>query len=1291
VGSLTVGKYASGTWLLKDNLFDQTTISQSGTPTHDYNSYVTNKNRLSPNGTHDKILTNAPVFQTSYLGNYYYPTNGGLLNLLIDAGSRYATNAGLYHFTVTTNQVKETGTKVDIGFHYVATYADGVPYDTDEDGVPDYRQDPGGSDNYDTDGDGLSDLHELQVTHTDPNNPDTGNTGVSDGYKDLDNDGWANLQEYQNGTDPNTFNTPPPPRAVSARLDASGTNVILSWASGGGPVTNYVIETGTYGLPNDTFQSIGQVSSSTFNYTDSPQFSFIGNLTDPPAYFVRANYSNGNHGDSQQVLVNRAALNLNVNLVRGSLGQMYLVVASPPPDLSRVLLFWTKSDSSIGYTNIYATNLVNGIASVPHMAGYQGSVFDYQAIATNGDFGERIIRFPGVAEEELGVSTDGFVDASPHLKENLRFLLRAATLTQAFSYDASIYQDGYGTSFPEYYFARAASSTTYEYSGYRTFSPNLDYSFLDKLLPIQQHYLWRNYVYDSLDFASSGALTNGADYNFTDQIRVLSSSPKYEFSGVASNSPPAALAFSATNSPWLFARWVMREADLASQVGELGLQVNTNTGAYLPSGTHNLYGLLLDSVRIHLDSAPITQTFSAGGAAAWPVDSAFYYPNAGIPALQSVGYYFNSQTPYFQFGAARPPVPGSPDFAVTNTPPLLIASVGQPFTVAGWAKQAITNGSAGKYAYLEQYFDKAYRMTNGVATTNQTGILSPYGEFFPTEPGQVALVTMPDIETGQRSTGAVNVIKLQLDVNHDGAMDLTFAGPDNTSYYRPFVFWVNNDHDEPASGSQPDRDIDITGTPNLADSNSGAIRCQRNLEDFARLWIAGLPALPTTNGYTVTLSMSPSSGNPAVNLYRAYDTNGGIGYLTDTNAAAAQFTQQFVNGQLIFDYAQRLAPISSSQSYTLPVNSDGTPQFTRFLFEGSGIGIGELALTIHQGTNVIAQTSTWLDMRNVKDFYERMVVTNNFSGAISNWSSGIGVVENPQLPDTSEDQNLIVLVHGINVSVPNWLTASDTVFKRLYWSGYQGKFATIKWSCLLGLQIADFNTSELNSYKSSSAMIAYLNQLRTRFPDHGLHLLAHSQGNAVVSEAIKLGAPFDTYILSEGAIAASAYDVNAPIYTNLFNADSVVHTPEWQPMGYRGAYTNFTGRVVNFYNLYDPVLDKWIIQQLTLKPNEYLFNGGNYSYDGTNSWHLLEGAPALLVTDTQESRSMVSRSRTLPIGQSGPASGHGVIQSAVDLNAQFGFFNKFPDDHSAQWVWPIQTTRPYFQQVLTSCQIQPAP
>ncbi len=58
----------------------------------------------------------------------------------------------------------------------------------------------------DSDGDGLSDSYEDLVTRTDPYSGD-------DGYSDPDGDGWANLQELTNNTDPLRANRPAGPRS----------------------------------------------------------------------------------------------------------------------------------------------------------------------------------------------------------------------------------------------------------------------------------------------------------------------------------------------------------------------------------------------------------------------------------------------------------------------------------------------------------------------------------------------------------------------------------------------------------------------------------------------------------------------------------------------------------------------------------------------------------------------------------------------------------------------------------------------------------------------------------------------------------------------------------------------------------------------------------------------------------------------------------------------------------------------------------------------------------------------
>src|SRR5438445_8576019 len=74
-----------------------------------------------------------------------------MLSTLINDGSRYATNATLYHYSTTPNQVKEAGSMVDIGFHWVAIDpSTGLPYDADGDGIPDYLEDANGNGNVDS-------------------------------------------------------------------------------------------------------------------------------------------------------------------------------------------------------------------------------------------------------------------------------------------------------------------------------------------------------------------------------------------------------------------------------------------------------------------------------------------------------------------------------------------------------------------------------------------------------------------------------------------------------------------------------------------------------------------------------------------------------------------------------------------------------------------------------------------------------------------------------------------------------------------------------------------------------------------------------------------------------------------------------------------------------------------------------------------------------------------------------------------------------------------------------------
>ena len=150
-GSLNFSHSESGApyWYsqLRDCAFDGTTFSINtpfGTNTtyadYNYNAFLQGAAQPPTEGTNTITVTNFN-WQSSWLGNYYVPTSSPLIN----AGDTTADKLGLYHFTTQTNQVKETNSIVDMCYHYVAVDTNGIPFDTNGDGLPDYLSDSNGN------------------------------------------------------------------------------------------------------------------------------------------------------------------------------------------------------------------------------------------------------------------------------------------------------------------------------------------------------------------------------------------------------------------------------------------------------------------------------------------------------------------------------------------------------------------------------------------------------------------------------------------------------------------------------------------------------------------------------------------------------------------------------------------------------------------------------------------------------------------------------------------------------------------------------------------------------------------------------------------------------------------------------------------------------------------------------------------------------------------------------------------------------------------------------------------
>jgi hypothetical protein len=134
----------SSPWAFVNNLFDNVTVAQDVRQPfyYDNNAYypqgsVTSKLN-GTGGANDVSLSDKLPYQPGPLGNFYLPNS----TLLYGAGSCPPGAVGLFHYTTLAGQGKEgeetAPHEVNIGLHYVALDAAGLPKDFDGDLIADY-------------------------------------------------------------------------------------------------------------------------------------------------------------------------------------------------------------------------------------------------------------------------------------------------------------------------------------------------------------------------------------------------------------------------------------------------------------------------------------------------------------------------------------------------------------------------------------------------------------------------------------------------------------------------------------------------------------------------------------------------------------------------------------------------------------------------------------------------------------------------------------------------------------------------------------------------------------------------------------------------------------------------------------------------------------------------------------------------------------------------------------------------------------------------------------------------
>jgi alpha-tubulin suppressor-like RCC1 family protein len=529
--------------------------------------------------------------------------------------------------------------------------------------------------------------------------------------------------------------------------------------------------------------------------------------------------------------------------------------------------------------------------------------------------------------------------------------------------------------------------------------------------------------------------------------------------------------------------------------------------------------------------------------------------------------------------------------------------------------------------------------------------------------------------------------ELMVDGNRDGEMsfdDPAVHQADQTSEEKPYRFWVNDDDD--GAAGDPGEHVPAS-TPDYAD---GTIRSLRDLEDFSRLHVnvAGFEAGLESGSIKAAFEWEQTANSPRIKLYRA--ASGGTDYLTSEPKASAT---------LLFPFRDTIGEVVPGVPFFIPQdfwvsksfisNVPKTLPIAWFLFEASGQGKGQLVVSFWKNGQRIGESlRTWLDLRSIKTMYERFDISGN-----NQW----GPVAYERPPD--EAKQVLVFVHGWRLSPEGASNFSETMFKRVWWQGFKGEFAAVRWNTYwtsvfeevpgvgqaVNAFLSRYDDSEHNAWYAGAGLQGVVASLPATYQKT---LVAHSMGNIVAASGFISGMRVSNYALLNAAVPAGVYDDSTQLQQSpTTRAYPVGIVPIWNArtpddddgaitrgLAYRGRLRSTEASVVSFHLDTDrATVYAWEFNN-SLKPDSGFFYSRS-EVDGSRIWKNENGIRRSL-TEPFEAMPYADQSWSKCAGADGRT--RGVIDDAVDLNAGFAF----QDEHSAEFNLNIQRVAPFCRELL---------
>jgi hypothetical protein len=257
----------------------------------------------------------------------------------------------------------------------------------------------------------------------------------------------------------------------------------------------------------------------------------------------------------------------------------------------------------------------------------------------------------------------------------------------------------------------------------------------------------------------------------------------------------------------------------------------------------------------------------------------------------------------------------------------------------------------------------------------------------------------------------------------------------------------------------------------------------------------------------------------------------------------------------------------------------------------------------------------------------------------------------------------------------------------------------------------NYDRSEQRAWRSGAGLVSLLSDLNEFEPPNGIRLMAHSMGNIVASEALRLasvtgvGLPLvQSYVASQAASVAHAYDAANPAYVWY---SGVLRTPEIYAHFQRGTNIQpyFTGmkkavlgtNIINFNNVQDYALSStfaWPANQDT-KPDSgwYCQLVATNSVNTNSGYTFWNGGNRLILSGAEKYHDQVyeifayiAQAECSALGSAENPTHHvrGEIGGAVDLNAAPFNFKANTYEHSAEFNSINMNRRSYWWQVLST-------